>query len=237
MTMGVDKGSFFQGSFPWTLLLAALFCGPGLLCAQTSALQKLTFTLDFPGSDPAHYTLTVTSDGRGSYESDGKLLLQAQPGDRSGINFTLSAATRDQIFNLARQIRSSDQRKENHKVASTGTKTFSFDNGQSVFKITYDYSPVAKVRDLTSLFQRLSCTLEFGRRLQYEHRYQKLALAEDMKYMDGQFHQGMLLDVGTIGPVLQKIVDDPSVINGARMRAQQLLLADTSSPSGSQKSE
>lgn len=240
MTIGSHK-SIFQDYFWKIFILSVVFAAylwiPGILRAQTNTAPALTFTLDFPGSDPAHYTLTIASDGHGSYESDGKLLLQSQPGNKSQINFVLSAAAKDKIFNLARQIRSSDQRKEKHKVASTGTKTLSFDDGQNAVKITYDYSPVENVRNLTILMQHLANTLEFGRRLQYEHQYQKLALADDMKYMDDQFQQGMLLDVHAIASVLQQIIDDPSVINGARMRAQQLLLADSRSQAGAQKSE
>ena len=40
------------------------------------------------------------------------------------------------------------------------------------------------VQQLTQLFQSLSTTLEFGRRLEYFHRYQKLALDEELKRME-----------------------------------------------------
>ena len=39
--------------------------------AQETAL--VTFTLDFPGSEPSHYVISVSSDGHSTYESDGKL--------------------------------------------------------------------------------------------------------------------------------------------------------------------
>ena len=33
----------------------------------------VTFTLDFPGSEPSHYVISVSSDGHSTYDSDGKL--------------------------------------------------------------------------------------------------------------------------------------------------------------------
>ena len=57
------------------------------------------------------------------------------------------------------------------------------DSGRST-TATYNYSPVAAVQQITQLFQSLSTTLEFGRRLQYFHHYQKLALDEELKRME-----------------------------------------------------
>src|SRR3981081_169769 len=38
--------------------------------AQTATI---TYTQDFPGSDPAHYSIAVTKEGHAKYESSGKL--------------------------------------------------------------------------------------------------------------------------------------------------------------------
>ena len=174
------RNTISRAFVPLVAVLAIAACiWPAFVQAQ--AKPAITYTLDFPGSDPAHYVLIIAADGHGSYESDGRLFLQAQPGEKSRIDFTLSPATKAKIFDLAGRVRAPDQRKEKHKIASTGAKTLSVDEGHEAVKITYDYSPVVYLRDLTLLFQRLSNTLEFGRRLQYEYHYQKLALDDDMK--------------------------------------------------------
>jgi hypothetical protein len=79
------------------------------------------------------------------------------------------------------------------------------------------------VQELTTLFQNLSTTLEFGRRLDYYYHYQKLALDEELKRMEQMLKEKNLEEVQAIAPILQKILADSSVINVTRGRAQRLL--------------
>jgi len=76
---------------------------------------------------------------------------------------------------------------------------------------------------VTALFQNLSTTLEFGRRLQYFHHYQKLALDEELKRMEGIADQDNLEEMAAVVPILRQIVTDTSVINPVRARAQRLI--------------
>jgi hypothetical protein len=66
--------------------------------------------------------------------------------------------------------------------------------------------------------------LEFGHRLEYYGHYQKLALDDELKRMEGMSNSNGLEEISSIAPVLQKIADDPSVIKVVRARAQRLLL-------------
>ena len=79
------------------------------------------------------------------------------------------------------------------------------------------------MQQLTQLFQNLSATLEFGRRLEYFHHYQKLALDEELKRMEEMAKQNGLIELSALGPILQQIANDNSVINPVRARAQRLL--------------
>ncbi len=88
---------------------------------------------------------------------------------------------------------------------------------------TYNYSTNPAVQELTTLLQSLSATLECGHRLQYDRRYQKLALDEELKRMEALAHNNELVEVTAIQPILDQIVADPSVINVTRARAQRLL--------------
>jgi hypothetical protein len=66
--------------------------------------------------------------------------------------------------------------------------------------------------------------LEFGHRLDYYLRYQKLALDEELKKMEEMLNSGGLVEMSAVAPVLQKIADDPAVIKVVRARAQRLML-------------
>ena len=77
--------------------------------------------------------------------------------------------------------------------------------------------------DLTSIFQNLCTTLEFGRRLTFFHKYQKLALDDELKRMDEMRRDTMLGDLQAIAPILHDIANDQKVINVSRSRALRLL--------------
>src|SRR5216117_3615952 len=59
-------------------MLSVLFliCWFGTASAQQPA--TVTFTLDFPNSEPDHYVISVSSDGHANYESNGKLSRDAE---------------------------------------------------------------------------------------------------------------------------------------------------------------
>jgi hypothetical protein len=189
------------------------------------AIPTVTFSLDFPGSVPDHYALQIGSDGHASYESTSRISSESDDEDSFHFDFIASPATRKKIFDLAARAKYFQEPLDSHKrhIASTGTKTLSYRDSQRSTKGTYNYSLISAVEDLTSIFQSMSTTLEFGRRLQYDHHYQKLALDEELKRMEDMAESGNLQELQAVAPILNQIVSDSSVINVVRARAQRLL--------------
>lgn len=185
----------------------------------------VSFTLDFPGSNPSHYQIVVASDGQGSYSSDGRLNENSEPADPSPLAFTVSASLRSQVFNLTERAHYFSGKLDSSRsnMANTGQKTLAYQDGERTTKATYNYSSQQPVEQLTSIFEALSTTLEFGRRLSYYHKYQKLALEEDLKRMEELERENSLGDVRSIAPVLEAIANDPAVLNVSRARALRLL--------------
>jgi len=60
--------------------------------ARSQEAAVVTFTLDFPGSEPSHYAISVSSDGHSTYDSDGKLSPDSE-GDPFHLDFSLSSET------------------------------------------------------------------------------------------------------------------------------------------------
>ena len=206
------------------LLLVTLFCAVAV-AESGSRSATVSFSLDFPGANPGHYDITVGEDGHGSYSSNGQLNKDAEPADRAPLPFTLSDKIREQIFDLARRAHYFTGKVDsgNKKLANTGVKVLTYKSENQNSQATYNYSPAAPVQQLTAIFQGLSTTLEFGRRLSYFWKYQKLALDEDLKRMEEMQKEGNLGDIQAIAPVLNGIAEDPSVINVSRARALRLL--------------
>jgi len=218
--------------------------------SQAEAPAVVTFSLDFPTSQPEHYSIRVQSDGSGRYQSSGRLSADpdesdshetdshetdshdndspdndSHDNDSFDLDFTLAAGTRQKIFQLAAKAGYFQKDVDSHhkSLAFTGKKTLGYKDARRSGESTYNYSTKPSVQDLTSLMQSLSTTLEFGHRLQYDHHYQKLALDEELNSMEELARANQLIGVTAIRPILDQIIADPSVINVTRARAQRLL--------------
>ncbi len=214
-------------SRPWNYCLwlawILLLCSPLLSEAGPSAV--VTFSVDFPGADPAHFALSVSSDTKASYDSRIDQTSEDVAADTFHFDFQVSNQTRDRIFELAGKAdyftKALDSGKD--KIAFTGTKILTYKDASKDTKATYNYSTIPAVQMLSGIFQRLSNTLECGRRLDFDYRYQKLALEAELKRMEAMQKEGDLQDLQAIAPILQKIANDPSLINVSRARAGRLI--------------
>jgi hypothetical protein len=210
----------------------------GILTVSTHAVAAdpatIRFALDFPDSNPDHYVISVESDGRAHYESSGKLSPESDDSSSNQTDFGLSDAVRSRIFALAAQAHyfSGKVDSGNKKLAFTGKKTLSYKDGQRTSEAEYNFSPLAPVQQLTTLFENMGATLEYGHRLSYFHRYQKLALDDELKRMEDQARRGDLAELQAVKPVLQEIYDDGSVINVVRARALRIMEMPPNLPAG-----
>jgi len=206
-------------------ILCLLVSSAFLAYSQTQNLATITFTIDFPASQPEHYSIRVQSDGSAHYQSRGRVSEDSDQTDSFDLDFTVAAGRRQRIFELAAKAGYFQKDVDSHHkgVAFTGKKTLSYGDAHRSGESTYNYSSNPAVQDLTNLFQGLSATLEFGHRLQYDRQYQKLALDEELKRMEEMARSNSLVEVAAIQPILDQIIADSSVINVTRARAQRLL--------------
>ncbi len=217
------------------IVLALAVC---LLMSSASALAAdpatITFSLDFPNSDPEHYTISVNSDGHAKYECSARISESSDEREPYQTEFDLSSSSRTRIFDLATQAHyfSGKIDSGNTKLAFTGAKKLVYQDGHRNNTAGYNYSTVPAVQQLTALFQSMAATLDYGRRLTYYHRYQKLALDEELKRMEMQAKNNELSELQVIHEVLKQIIKDSSVINVVRARAQRLVeMGNNSTPS------
>ena len=190
---------------------------------------SVTFSLDFPNSSPEHYSISVQSDGRAHYESTGKISADSDERDNYAADFTFSDATRTRIFDLTTQAHNFSGKVDsgNKKIAFTGAKKLTYTEGERNTTAAYNYSSNPAVQQLTALFQKVGATLEFGRRLTYYHRYQKLALDDELKRMEDEGKGGQITELQSVKPVLEEIYGDSSVMNVVRARARRLMELET----------
>jgi len=193
--------------------------------AHGAELAAVTFSMDFPSSDPEHYSIAVQSDGHARYECSGKISADTDDRETYQTEFTFSDVTRARIFDLAARAHyfSGKIDSGNHKIAFTGAKKLAYKDGQRESAAAYNFSSQPAIQQLTTLFQSVGATLEFGRRLAHYHRYQKLALDDELKRMEDQARRGDLVELQAVRPILEEIHGDSSVINVVRARAQRIM--------------
>jgi hypothetical protein len=191
----------------------------------TEPPAAVIFTLDFPASQPEHYSIRIQSDGASHYNSSGRLSADSEDTDTFDFDFTTLPVTREKVFALAAKAGYFRKDVDSHhkNLAFTGKKTLAYKDSQRSGESTYNYASNPAVQELTTLMQSLSTTLEFGHRLQYDLHYQKLALDEELKRMDDLSRANDLIELTAIRPILDQLIADPAVINVTRARAQHLL--------------
>lgn len=141
------------------------------------------------------------------------------------VEFTMSPATAQRIFKDAEKANYFNGSFEytKHQVASTGRKTLTYADPTRHHQATFDFSENNAIEDLAKLFQAISNTIEFGRKLEFKHKYDKLGLEGDLQAMEDAMENHNLAELQVIAPALQSIADDSSVMNIARQRAKRLL--------------
>jgi hypothetical protein len=209
----------------WRKLLAGCLALLSSLPVGAAGPATVTFSQNFPGSDPERYSITVQSDGRGRYECTARISADSDDRESYQTEFNFSDATRARIFDLAAQSHyfSGNIDSGKRKLAFTGAKKLSYKDGLHESEAAFNYSSIPAVQQLTTLFQGVAATLDFGRRLEYFHRYQKLALDDELKKMEDEARVGNLIELQAVKPVLQEIYDDGSVMNVVRARALRIM--------------
>ncbi|HKW17733.1 MAG TPA: hypothetical protein VJO35_09520 [Terriglobales bacterium] len=202
-----------------------------LLFAQNPQLQTkngrrfptVVFTSVLWNANPSSYSIAVDSIGSATYQSTPNSV------DSTGVPYTLvfqsNDSTRRTIFNVAKNLDffagelpltlSSPQ---TNPVRTLTYHDLTFNN-----LITYSSSTNSEVEELTSIFEEISTTLEFGRTLTYFHQHDKGALASELKVMQKEAERHHLRELQAVAPTLRSIAADASVDESTREQARAVL--------------
>jgi hypothetical protein len=220
------------------LLLFATWVSPApSLMAQTATAPTtahISFEFSWPSADPQWYELVVQPDGSALYRS---LPHQDSNSDDPApapykLSFTLSPRSRQTIFALV-PIQRFQGTLDKIKVAFTGTKIVRYEDGTGLTStLSYNYSLSPELTRFTELMQGISDTIESAQTLRFQLRFDKLALDATLRSIENLVSIQRFAELQLMEPELNRIANDPSVMNIARQRARRLLQA--ASQAGSQ---
>ncbi len=88
---------------------------------------------------------------------------------------------------------------------------------------TYNYSQNPDVQQLTQLFLGLATTLDYGRKLAWNYRFDKLGMNQTLRELEDLQASHQVEELAAIEPILRKIADDSSLMHISRQSAQHLL--------------
>lgn len=228
--------------FRLTGLLLLPFAPLQLLGQQNAAVQFKLYWKDY---HPSQYTIVVHQNGQAEYVSDDRALtppqerntpvesnaeraVQADDAASQDIfrkEFTASDSLRQKVFALAEKTHFFDGQFDftAHPIAQTGRKTLSYEDAAHHASTTYNYSEDPSIQELTEIFQGISTTIESGRKLEFDRRFDKLALDEDLRNLDDLSKDGHLEEVQAIAPILQRLATDRTVLHIAQKHAEAIL--------------
>jgi hypothetical protein len=186
-----------------------------------TVIFKMSWNKGLPWSD---YAFTVNENGATHFKATGNAIEGGQTDDFEQ-DFTMSEANLQEIFRLAKAADYFQGQFESKtkNVAKTGTKTLEFHGPSLDTSTTYNFSPNPNIQQLTKLFQATAVTIDYGRKLSYQYRFDKLGMDTRLKELVDLHASGMAEELHAIEPILRKIADDDGILHVARLEAKQLL--------------
>ncbi len=220
----------------WLAILAGTAAGVAqqteTVAADSPAKAQVSFAFDRPGLPVPRFTLTVNEDGTGRYEADqvfpasrGAAAAETPAMQHIDRAISLSAATTAQIFTSARALERFNVTCASSvkNIADTGKKTLRYTGPGGDGECVYNYSQDKRVVALTDMFQAIVLTLDMGRKLDFDHRFDRLGLDATIAALAEQVDAGRAMELGTIAPTLRSIARDSEVLERVRLRAARLL--------------
>jgi hypothetical protein len=211
--------------FVLPVLVTGCAAQPAPAAAQPASAQpSVTFLFEWNQAKPwINYSIHVQADGMTHFEGDPN---PADGGDTDPFqqDFTMSDANRQKIFELAKKARYFNGDFDFHKkIAQTGKKTLQYRSPDAEGSTTYNWSQNTDIQQLTKLFESIATTLDYGRKLAFLYRFDKLGMDQCLKDLEQMQSEGFVEELPAIEPILRKISVDPNLMNISRQSAKHLL--------------
>jgi len=207
------------------LLVFSTVAQQSSMAPATGAQAAVQFSFDWPQGIPwQSYSIKVQLDGKSHFDG-------APHGDELNDtdlveqDFTMSEVNRLKVFALAQKLNYFRGDFDSHlkHIAQTGKKTLQYQSPQVNGSTTFNWSKDADIEELAHFFQGVAQTIEYGRLLAFQYRFDKLGMDQRMKELEDLQSSHGVEELAIIAPILHKIADDPNLMNISRESAKRLL--------------
>ena len=206
-----------------SLFLAALTTA-GL--AEPSPVLRVDFSN--PGLTPAQWSLEFRPDGSGHFRSErgnattgDPKLIEAPNIDR---DVQVSPKFAEHAFQVAQHHKFFQAECESHlKVAFQGTKKLSYSGPKGEGSCEFNYSRDVEIQGLGDSLVAVATTIIEGARLETLLQHDPLGLDKEIENVQEAAGDGRAQQICSIRDILERLSEDPAVLERVRKRAKALL--------------
>lgn len=180
-----------------------------------AAGPTITYTRNFPGSQPPYFSVSV--------DRSGKIQYKESPKDDHPVTAQLPNADTDEIFSLAAKLdKFKNPLESGLKVANTGKKTLRYQDGTSVSETSFNYSTNPLAQQIQSRFEDIASTEQAYIDLDRNVHYYKLGVDDSLAKVEALWLQHKLAAPLQFVPLLNRIASHESFMHIMRDRAARL---------------
>lgn len=208
----------------WLSLIAMLMVLPGF--GEQDAQVRVEYSN--PGLYPAQWSLVLHPDGTGHFHAEGG----KRPVDYSDTilpgtvdrEVHLSPDFTRHLFDQVHDKRILHDKCESHlKVAFQGTKKISYTGPDTEGGCEFNYSTNKEIQELGESLVAVGSTLIEGARLELLYQHDPLGLDKAIQFVVEATGDGRLQQISAIRGILERLEDDPHVMERVRKQAHMLL--------------
>ena len=211
--------------------MKALFLALSLavLVASGYAEPEPVLRVDFsnPGLTPSRWTLEFRPDGSGHFRSErgnataSSRLIEVPNIDR---DVQLSPKFAEHAFEVAQHHKFFQSECESHlKVAFQGIKKLSYSGPKGEGSCEFNYSRNADIQALGDSLVAVATTIIEGARLETLLHHDPLGLDKEIQNVQEAAGDGRAQQICSIRDILERLSEDPAVLERVRKRAKALL--------------
>jgi len=201
-----------------------------LLVLPLTAEQDPTVQIEYsnPSLYPARWTLLLHQDGSGHFHADGGTPPTGHPQTmvpgKLDRDIRLSSEFTSRIFKTVHEDKILHNKCESHlKVAFQGTKKISYSGPDAEGGCEFNYSTNKQIQDLGESVVAVGQTLIEGARLEILYQHDPLGLDKAIQYVVEASGDGRMQQICAIRTILERLEDDPHVLDRVRKQARLLL--------------
>lgn len=198
---------------------------------SAAATAVVSFEFERDGLPVPHFLLAIHEDGSGTYQADeverrsadsALQLVSRKHVDRA---LTVSPATVEKIFTAARMLKRFNTQcaSKAKNIADTGKKTLTYSGAEGSGSCTFNYSEDKNVAMLANTFLAMAYTMDIGRKLDFERRFDRLGLDAEMISLQQSVQDKNALELGAISSTLNAIARDEDLMQRVRLLATKLM--------------